>query len=264
MSILNKIRETKIGEVGQLYKQYSIEYFDRLIDRSLPALSMTESFSGSSNISVISEIKKASPSKGLISSRFDHMEIAREYLDSGTDAISVLTDENYFMGSIDFLKQVSGIRNKPLLRKDFIIDPLQVYQSKAAGADVILLISELLTQQQIRDLTLLAYELNMEVLLEIHSERQLDKIDFELNKLIGINNRNLDNFVTDLNTTVRLSKSIPGHTVLVSESGISNRDDFEVLKNSRVNAVLVGEYFMRSGNITAAMQNIKNWGRREN
>lgn len=264
MSILNKIRETKIGEVGQLYKQYSIEYFDRLIDRSLPALSMIENFTGSSNISVISEIKKASPSKGLINSRFDHMVIAREYLDSGTDAISVLTDEKYFMGSIDFLKQVSGIRNKPLLRKDFLIDPLQVYQSKASGADVILLISELLTQQQIRDLTLLAYELNMEVLLEIHSESQLDKIDFELNRLIGINNRNLDNFVTDLNTTVRLSKSIPEHTVLVSESGISNRDDFEVLKNSRVNAVLVGEYFMRSGNITAAMLNIKNWGRREN
>lgn len=264
MSILNKIRETKIGEVGQLYKQYSIEYFDRLIDRSLPALSMIENFTGSSNISVISEIKKASPSKGLINSRFDHMVIAREYLDSGTDAISVLTDEKYFMGSIDFLKQVSGIRNKPLLRKDFLIDPLQVYQSKASGADVILLISELLTQQQIRDLTLLAYELNMEVLLEIHSESQLDKIDFELNGLIGINNRNLDNFVTDLNTTVRLSKSIPEHTVLVSESGISNRDDFEVLKNSRVNAVLVGEYFMRSGNITAAMLNIKNWGRREN
>lgn len=264
MSILNKIRETKFQEVEQLSRQYSAAHFDRLIDRSIPSLSMSESLSRSMNISIISEIKKASPSKGIINSQFDHMAIAHEYFLSGTDAISVLTDEKYFMGSIDFLKQISGKKTKPLLRKDFIIDPLQVYQSKASGADAILLISELLTQQQISDLTQLAGELNMEVLLEIHSERQLEKIDFSLNKLIGINNRNLENFVTDLNTTVGLSKIIPEDTVLVSESGISNRDDFEVLKDTRVDAVLVGEYFMRSGNIASSMKYIQNWGKREN
>jgi indole-3-glycerol phosphate synthase len=215
-------------------------------------------------ISVIAEIKKASPSKGIIKESFDHIAIAETYFQSGADAVSVLTDEKFFKGSINFLNDIAKFKSVPLLRKDFIINEYQIYEAKAFGADLILLISEILSKNQIAELTHAAYEIGLEVLLELHSEDQLNKIDFNLNNLIGINNRNLIDFSVDLNTCINISHNLPEGVMVVAESGINKKEDVQLLKKSNINVILVGEYLMRSENITDALIQLKKWCRNEN
>jgi indole-3-glycerol phosphate synthase len=259
LNILDKIIDTKKTEVKSLREKYSRLDFEKSPYFQKISYSLINEINCDRNISIIAEIKKASPSKGLLRENFNHIEIAKSYFENNVNGISILTDKKYFRGNIKYLKDIAGIKSKPLLRKDFIIDEFQILEAKANGADVILLIAEALTKKQIRELTLFAKIVGAEVLLELHSENQLGKIDFGLNTLIGINNRNLENFVTTVETTEKLSGQIPNDITLVSESGINTEADVQRLNNAGVDAVLVGEFFMKTNNIDENIKELKRW-----
>ena len=205
---------------------------------------------------IIAEVKKGSPSKGLIREEFDPLEIAGIYQDNGATCLSVLTEEKFFMGSLRYLALIREQVGLPLLRKDFIFDPFQVYEARAAGADAILLIAAMLEPQQIIDLAGLARELHLDVLLEVHDEREMEVACGTDIGLIGVNNRNLRTFVTDLGTTARLAKMLPPGRLLVSESGINTRADIERLQADGAQAFLIGEAMMREEDIGAKLQEL--------
>ena len=196
---------------------------------------------------VIAEIKKASPSKGIIRNNFDPVAIAKSYEDSGAACLSILTDIQYFMGDPKYLMQVKSQTNLPILRKDFIIDPYQIYESRALGADCILLIVAALEYERMKELEEIAYSLNMSVLVEAHNQEELDlalKLD---TPLIGINNRNLKTFEVSLETSVRLVQHIISdkRRIPITESGIFNVKDVELMNHNHIFTFLVGETFMR-------------------
>lgn len=205
---------------------------------------------------IIAEVKKGSPSKGLIREDFDPLEIAEIYQDNGATCLSVLTEERFFMGSLRYLALIREQVGLPLLRKDFIFDPFQVYEARAAGADAILLIATMLEQQQIVDLAGLAYELHLDVLLEVHDEQEMEVACGTDIGLIGVNNRNLRSFAVDLGTTARLAKMLPPDRLLVSESGVNNRADIERLQSDGAHAFLIGEAMMREADIGAKLQEL--------
>jgi len=258
MNILEEIVGHKKDEVKKLKKKYSLLSFEEMEFFEKPALKL-KNFIPSDSLGIIAEIKKASPSKGIIRGEFNHLKIAETYFSENVSAISVLTDENFFKGNINFLKDIAVIKQRPLLRKDFIIDEHQVYESKGAGADIILLISEILSKQQIQEFTCAAKELGMDVLLELHSKEQLSKIDFELNTIIGINNRNLEDFSVNLETTKQISSEIPSEVLIISESGIHNKENINFLRKTKINAILVGEHLMSSENISESLKQLKEW-----
>ncbi|MBP2031800.1 indole-3-glycerol phosphate synthase [Clostridium algifaecis] len=199
------------------------------------------------NICIIGEVKKASPSKGIIVEDFDPAGIARKYKELDIDAISVLTEEHYFMGQDKYLKEVKEIAEKPVLRKDFIIDEYQIYESKLIGADAVLLIVRILGIK-LRKFYKLASSLGLKCIVEVHNREELySALEIEA-EIIGINNRNLENFTVDLRNTGNLIKYIPDETVVISESGIKTMDDFNYIKTLPVNAVLIGEGLMRKLN----------------
>jgi indole-3-glycerol phosphate synthase len=214
-------------------------------------------------LNLIAEVKKASPSAGVIRADFDTVNIARIYETAGADALSVLTDEPHFQGKLEFIEAVRGAVAIPVLRKDFIIDSYQVYESRAAGADAILLIAECLETSQMIDLQILATELNMTCLIEVHDLDNLMRVrDHVIGfphrsySLLGINNRDLRTFKTDIGTTLRLAELIENRDVLVSESGIDSRFDVAKLADAGVRAVLVGESLMRSDDIAAKVKSL--------
>ncbi len=200
-------------------------------------------------ISIIAEIKKASPSSGVIREDFDPFAIARIYQENGAAAISVLTEQHFFKGSLDYLSQVRRIVSLPLLRKDFIFDDYQVYEARAHGADAILLIAAILSLGQMQDLYFAALELGLCTLIEVHTAGELDRVLQLDPPLVGINNRNLKTFKTDLNLTLSMLPDIPQGKLVVSESGIHSGEDIVRLKNAGVSAVLIGEELMRSPDI---------------
>ncbi|MBN2010757.1 indole-3-glycerol phosphate synthase TrpC [candidate division KSB1 bacterium] len=197
-------------------------------------------------ISIIAEIKKASPSAGIIAPDFDPLRIANEYVTARVSAISVLTEPDFFQGSLCFLRDVRNKVKTPLLRKDFMIDPYQFYHARQAGADCVLLIAAILDPAMITDFIQLARELNMDALVEIHNSAELEVV-LKLNpEIIGINNRDLKTFKVDLNTSFELKRLIPSCIVTVSESGIKSRTDVEGLVAAGFDAMLIGETFMRA------------------
>lgn len=208
-------------------------------------------------LSVISEVKKASPSKGLIQPDFDYMKIAEEYDRNGADAISCLTEEYYFMGSSEYFKEIRGMVNIPMLRKDFIIDPYQIYEARIMGADAILLIAAILDDDKLREYKDIAESLGMDILAEVHDERELERVLAADFNIVGINNRNLKTFEVTLNTTARLAKLIPSGKVIVSESGIKDNDDMKLVRSRGADAVLIGEALMRSGNIGGTLRALR-------
>ncbi len=205
---------------------------------------------------VIAEVKKGSPSKGVIRPDFDPLEIAEIYQNNGATCLSVLTDEKFFLGHLRFLALIREQVGLPMLRKDFIIDPYQVYEARAAGADAILLIASILEPQQIVDLAGIAREIHLDVLLEVHDEAEMQVACGTDIGLIGVNNRNLRTFVTDLATTERLAKLMPADRLLVTESGINNRTDIERLQAAGAGAFLIGESLMREEDIGAKLQEL--------
>ena len=195
---------------------------------------------------VIAEIKKASPSKGLIRGDFNPETIARSYAAGGATCLSVLTDRDFFQGHDLDLRAARGACDLPLLRKDFIIDPFQVWESRVIGADCILLIVAALSDERMEELYRLARSLGMDVLIEVHDARELDRALALKPELLGINNRDLHTFETDLQTTMRLLKKVPEGTCLVTESGFSTREEVDFMREQGVHAFLIGEAFMRA------------------
>ena len=214
-------------------------------------------------VNIIAEVKKASPSAGVIKADFDPVAIARTYHAAGADALSVLTDEQYFGGKLEYIAAVKAAVPLPVLRKDFIIDPYQVWEARAAGADAILLIAEILTDSLLLDLQILAAELRLTMLIEVHEMDSLlrvrSAIGFPLRSysLLGINNRDLRTFKTDLGTTLRLAELVEDKQVLVAESGIRDKVDVQRMAAAGVRSLLIGETLMRSGDVGGTMANLK-------
>lgn len=204
-------------------------------------------------LSVISEVKKASPSKGLIQPNFDPVKIAKEYETCGADAVSCLTEEHYFQGSSEYFKSIRQAIGLPMIRKDFIIDEYQIYEARLMGADAILLIAAVLDDEKLKRFSDTAHSLGLDILAETHDESELERVlalDFDI---IGINNRNLKTFEVTLETTARLAGMIPEGKVIVSESGIRDNTDMKTVRSYGADAVLIGETLMRSGNIGATL-----------
>ncbi len=210
-------------------------------------------------ISLIAEIKKASASRGVIRENFNLIDIALIYQEAGAQAISVLTEENYFLGNIAYINEIKNIVNLPVLRKDFIFESYQVYESRFYGADAILLIADLLSKDNLSELIKLAFDLGLDCLVEVHTEKELKKVLNLKAPLIGINNRDLHTFEVDLKTTERLFTLIPKDKVVVVESGIRTRQDMLFLKVLGVNAVLIGEAFMAAEDIRKKIEEVMGW-----
>jgi indole-3-glycerol phosphate synthase len=207
---------------------------------------------------IIAEVKKGSPSRGLIRPDFDPQEIAEIYQNNGATCLSILTDEHFFMGHLRYLALIRETVSLPLLRKDFIIAPFQIYEARAAGADAILLIAACLELPQLREFHALAKELHLDVLLEVHDEAEMETALLTECTLIGANNRNLRTFSTDLGTTGRLACMMPANRLLVAESGINCRADIVRLKKEGAGAFLVGESLMRESDIGIKLQELLN------
>ena len=201
---------------------------------------------GSGKAAVIAEVKKASPSKGVLRADFIPADIAQSYAEFGAACLSVLTDKQFFQGDVDYLKQARASCSLPVLRKDFMVDNYQIYESRVMGADCILLIAACLNDSQMKDMEALAMSLDMAVLVEVHDELELDRALKLKTPLIGINNRNLKTFEVSLDTTIRLAGKVPANRLVVTESGIASIDDVKKLRAANINAFLVGEAFMRA------------------
>ncbi len=210
-------------------------------------------------ISLIAEIKKASPSRGLIRADFDPVKIAGIYQEVGVQAVSVLTEEDFFQGSLEHLSAVKAAVQVPVLRKDFLFEPYQIYESRAYGADAVLLIAELLSRDKLGELSALAESLGMDSLVEIHDEKELKKVLGMKLSLIGINNRDLKTFEVDLKTTERLFPLIPKDRTVVVESGLKSSQDVLFLRILGINAVLIGTAFMEEANIAAKVEKLMGW-----
>jgi len=194
---------------------------------------------------IIAEIKKASPSAGIIAEDFDPIKKAKEYEELGAVALSILTEEDYFLGSPKYLKEVRKITQLPILRKDFMIDEYQIYEAKLMGADCILLIASILNDEEISHFIDLAENLKLDYLIEVHDKIELDRVKMFENAIIGVNNRNLKTFEVDIQNSINLKQEFDGKNIFVSESGITNSSDIEMLKSKGINVYLIGESLMR-------------------
>ncbi len=208
-------------------------------------------------ISCICEVKKASPSKGLICADFHPVEIAKAYEAAGANAISCLTEEHYFQGSSTYLAAIRKAVKLPILRKDFIFDEYQIYEAAAIGADAVLLIAAVLRPERLTELYTLAETLGLEVLVEVHNQEELTEIQWIQPKLLGVNNRNLKTFDVSLNTVAKLKPLAPSNTVFVSESGIRNHADMQMVRSLGADAVLIGETLMRSGDVKKTLEELR-------
>jgi len=253
--MLDKIIAQKREEVEQRKKVATITYLQERIARQKPALDLALALKGD-HIRLIAEVKKASPSRGMLSPNFNPIELAQTYAEGGAAAISVLTEANYFMGSIEHLAAIKEVVGLPLLRKDFIFDPYQVYESRAYGADALLLIASTLSQEQLKKLVSLSHSLGLRCLVEVHNEGEVERAVLSEAEIIGINNRDLDTFSIDINMTRRLRPLIPQERIVVSESGIKSKRDIEKLGKWGVDAVLVGEALVTAGDVRAKMQEL--------
>jgi len=207
-------------------------------------------------IKFIAEVKKASPSAGIIRDDFNYINIAKEYEVGGASAISVLTDKEFFKGDLKYLSEIKETVSLPALRKDFIIDPYQIYEARAACADLVLLIARILNKEEINAFLALSHKLGMECLVEVHDNDELETVLETEAAIIGINNRNLDTFETNLDTTLQLRHRIPEGKIIVSESGIKTRADVLVLEEAGVDAILIGETLMRSRDISQKIKEL--------
>lgn len=208
-------------------------------------------------MSFICEVKKASPSKGLIAPEFPYVQIAKEYEAAGADAISVLTESAYFQGKNEYLTKIRQTVQIPLLRKDFTVDEYMIYEAKNIGADAVLLICAILSPMQLSEYAGIARELGLSALVEAHDEREVKMALAADARIVGVNNRNLKDFTVDINNSVRLREMVPENILFVSESGMKTRQDIERLEQNGTNAVLIGETLMRSADKKAALQELR-------
>ena len=253
--ILQKIVKVKRVEVERLKVEVPIAELERRIETRPPTLNLAGALFGDS-VRIIAEVKKASPSRGLLREDFDPKWLAKTYADNGAAAISVLTNADHFQGSIDHLNAVNTVANPrkiPVLRKEFIFDEYQVYEARAYGADAILLIVAMLKPEKLRSLMALSQKFWMQCLIEVHDEEEL-KIALDAGaEIVGINNRDLRTFTTDLSVTERLASRVPFGAVVVSESGISNRDHLRRIKAAGAHAALIGEALVTAPDVGAKL-----------
>jgi len=248
-TILKKILDRKAEEVTARARQLSLADIKAQAQQASPTRGFVKAIEkklAQKQVAVIAEIKKASPSKGVIRDPFYPEAIAKSYEKGGAACLSVLTDIDFFQGCDDYLKQARAATRLPVLRKDFTIDAYQIYEARALGADCILLIVSALSAQQLQDLNNIALEIGLDVLIEAHDEQELRTALTTKNKLIGINNRNLHTFATSLDTTFNLLDKIPQDRIVVTESGIHTVDNVKAMRGHNVNTFLVGEVFMRA------------------
>ncbi|MBT7427449.1 MAG: indole-3-glycerol phosphate synthase TrpC [Betaproteobacteria bacterium] len=258
-NILNKILDTKREEIRltsgyRPLSELEVEVQSAPSVRDFEVAIRSKIAAGQS--AVIAEVKKASPSKGVIREHFDPIEIAQSYERHGAACLSVLTDRDYFMGAAEYLVAARSATQIPVLRKDFIIDPYQIYEARCMGADCILLIVAALEQSQMENLERIAMQLGMSVLVEAHSREEFERATRLQTMLIGVNNRDLRSFETSLQTTLSLLSDLPSGRILITESGIHRREDVALMRDRGVNAFLVGEAFMRQQDPGLALKSL--------
>ena len=253
---LEKVAAIKRKEVDRRKASVSLEEMKEMVSGLPSPRNLLESISKNGPMALIAEIKQASPSAGVIQERADIRTIAGAYQAAGACAISVLTEAHFFHGELSHLRQVRDVVLVPVLQKDFIIDPFQIYEGRAAGADAVLLIAAMLSLAQLREFAELARNLGLVPLVEVHDEEDLKKISGQDLPLIGINNRNLKTLAVDLETTFRLLGRIRPGTVVISESGIRNREDVKRLQEVGVRGILVGEVLMRAPDPAAKIREL--------
>jgi indole-3-glycerol phosphate synthase len=251
-TVLDKILAHTVDVVAQSKRALPLKALQAQVADRRPPLDFAAALKRET-VALIAEVKKASPSKGVLIEDFDPVSIAKIYAENGAAAISVLTDERFFHGSLDYLRQIRAAVDVPLLRKEFIIDAYQVYEARAAGADAVLLIVAALSRSQLEELYVSIQSLAMTALVEIHNETELSEALAVQARLVGINNRNLKTFDVDLDTTARLAKLVPAGVTLVAESAISSVNDVRLMSGFGAHAVLVGESLVKSGDMAATV-----------
>lgn len=254
--MISRIIEEKRRVVEEAKRLKSKEELIKEVSHISVNSSFKKNISRPHHVNLIAEIKKASPSKGILRGDFNPVKIAMTYQAHGASAISVLTDERFFEGKLEHIKMVKEAVSLPVLRKDFIIDEYQIYESVACGADAIILIADLLSDSEMTGFYQLAASLGLDVLLEVHNEEDMEKAIATGGDIIGVNNRDLHTFKVDLAVTQKLMRLIPAHKIKVSESGIKSYEDVMFLKSLGINAILIGEAFMESPDIAAKMHEI--------
>jgi indole-3-glycerol phosphate synthase len=251
MVILDEIVSRKRQRVNDLKARTSIKELRRRIEdvEKLGDFKSAIKRSVDEKIKLVAEIKRASPSKGIIRKDFDHLSIARIYEEKAVNAVSILTEEDFFQGNLKFLSEVKKVITKPILRKDFIFDEYQIYESRANKADVILLIAAILDKNQASEYLNLSKELGLHVIFEVHDFKELETALLIDSEIIGINNRDLKTLKVDINTTFKLKKEIPPYKIVISESGIKTREDVKRLEDAGIDAILVGTALMEAEDI---------------
>lgn len=245
MTILNDIVENTLTKLDIKKSELPLtEIISKLNELNLPKGAFKESLLKKDQ-AVIAEIKKASPSAGIISEDFDPIKKAKEYEDFGASALSILTEEDFFQGSSEYLKEVKAMTSLPILRKDFMVDEYQIYEAKLIGADCILLIASILNDNEIQSFVDLAESLELDYLIEVHDLKELKRVEHFSNAMIGVNNRNLKTFDVDLNNSINLKKAFNGNNLFVAESGIKSQDDIDILKAHDIHVFLIGESLMK-------------------
>lgn len=254
-NILEEIAEKTRERIRKEKLQFPLDQLKTLAEKAPQQPSFLEALK-KSGMSYICEVKKASPSKGLIAPEFPYLEIAKEYEAAGASAISCLTEPFYFMGSDTYLREITETVDIPVLRKDFTVDKYMIYQAKAFGAAAVLLICAILNDQELLEYRELAETLGMDALVEAHDENEVARALKTGAKIVGVNNRDLKTFKVDMNNSIRLRNLTPDNVVFVSESGIKNAGDIAILERNRVGAVLIGETLMRSPDKKAALEKL--------
>ena len=245
MNILDEIVAKTKSKLEEKKQGLSLEELSSKIDfENLKETNFKKSLQNKTE-AIIAEIKKASPSAGIISDNFDPVLKSKEYESFGASALSILTEEDYFLGNIEYLKDVKAITSLPILRKDFIVDEYQIYESKLIGADCILLIASILNDEELKNFSEIAERLKLDYIIEVHDEEELQRVKHFSNAIIGVNNRNLKTFDVDINNSVELKKIFEGENIFIAESGIKSKKDIEYLKQYNINVFLIGESLMK-------------------
>ncbi len=259
IDILEKIKTYKLEEIKKMKSKHTIDALEARAVAQTPCRGFRErlKFTEISSYAIIGEIKKASPSKGIIRDNFNVQKLATAYEQGGASCLSVLTDYPSFKGKPEFLSEARKASTLPILRKDFLYDPYQVVESRAIGADCILIIMASVSDKQAEELETTAFSLNMDVLLEVHNELELTRAMKLKSKLIGINNRDLKTFQIRLETTERLAPRIPSQYIVISESGLNTKSDLMRMENVNVKSFLIGESLMKKVNVKNAIEELQ-------
>ena len=245
MNILDEIVAKTKSKLEEKKQGLSLEELSSKIDfENLKETNFKKSLQNKAE-AIIAEIKKASPSAGIISDNFDPVLKSKEYESFGASALSILTEEDYFLGNIQYLMDVKAITSLPILRKDFIVDEYQIYESKLIGADCILLIASILNDKELKKFSEIAERLKLDYIIEVHDEEELQRLKHFSNAIIGVNNRNLKTFDVDINNSVELKKIFEGENIFIAESGIKSKKDIEYLQQHNINVFLIGESLMK-------------------